>query len=218
MPASDKSADAPKPTVLLADDDRLILATLSHGLRSAGFSTIEAASGTEALRICLQSPPGIAILDYDMTDLSGLEIARALQPAGFPLIFLSAYGDEQIVRAAADLGVMVYLVKPVDPQHLVPTIHTAMRRFSELTALRGESAQLNSALKAARATSIVVGLLMERLKLTEKEAYDRLRLYCRSHNRKITEVAMEILGTAERMHSTLTAISGSVRGGAPDNS
>jgi response regulator NasT len=87
-----------------------------------------------------------------------------------------------------------------------------MRRFSELAALRGESVQLNSALKSARATSIVVGLLMERLKLTEKEAYDRLRQYCRSHNRKITDVALEILGAAERMNSTLTAISGAQGG------
>jgi response regulator NasT len=201
--------------VLLADDDRLILATLSQGLRSAGFPTVEAPSGAAALRLCLESPPGIAILDYDMPDLSGLEIARALQPAAFPLIFLSAYGDDQIVRAAADFGVMAYLVKPVDPLHLVPTIHTAIQRFSELAALRGESAQLNSALKAARATSIVVGLLMERLKLTEKEAYDRLRVYCRSHNRKITDVAMEILGAAERMHATLAAISGIPGSGTP---
>src|SRR5262245_22410786 len=102
----DHSADAPTPTVLLADDDRLILATLSRGLRRAGFTTVEAASGAAALHVCLQAPPAIAVLDYNMPDISGLEIARALQPAGFPLIFLSAYGDDQIVRAAAEFGVM----------------------------------------------------------------------------------------------------------------
>lgn len=204
MPA--RVADESKPTVLLADDDRLILATLSQGLRSAGFPTVEVSSGAAALRYCLESPPGVAVIDYDMPDVSGLEIARALRPASFPLIFLSAYGDDQIVRAAADLGAMAYLVKPIDPLHLVPTIHMAMLRFSEMAALRGESAQLNNALKAARATSIVVGLLMERLRLTEKDAYDRLRAYCRSHNRKITEVAAEILGTTERLHVTLSAI------------
>ncbi|HTQ37203.1 MAG TPA: response regulator [Steroidobacteraceae bacterium] len=201
--------------MLLADDDRLILATLSQGLRSAGFPTIEAASGREALQLCLQSPPDIAILDYELPDISGLEVARALQPAAFPLIFLSAYGDDQIARAAADLGVMAYLVKPIDPVQLVPAIHTAILRFSELAALRGESAQLNAALKAARTTSIVVGLLMERLKLTEKDAYDRLRQYCRSHNRKITEVALEILGTTERMHSLLAAIAAATDGRPP---
>ncbi len=212
---SDRPSDESKPTVLLADDDRLILATLSHGLRSLGFPTVEVSSGAAALRYCLESPPGVAVIDYDMPDVSGLEIARALQPATFPLIFLSAYGDEQIVRAAADLGAMAYLVKPIDPLHLVPTIRMAMLRFAEMSALRGESAQLNSALKAARATSIVVGLLMERLRLTEKDAYDRLRAYCRSNNRKITEVASEILGATERLHSALSAIGASCVGKVP---
>jgi two-component system, response regulator PdtaR len=206
---SDRSADTQNPTVLLADDDRLILATLSQGLRKAGFPTVEASSGAVALRCCLDSPPGIAVLDYDIPDMSGLEIARALYPAPFPLIFLSAYGDDQIVRAAADLGVMAFLVKPIDPLHLVPTIHTVMKRFSDLSTLRGESVQLNSALKAARATSIVVGLLMERLRLSEKEAYDRLRAYCRGHNRKVTEVASEILSATERLHETISMIGSS---------
>ncbi len=71
--------------------------------------------------------------------------------------------------------------------------------------------QLNNALKSARATSIVVGLLMERLCLTAKEAYDRLRAYCRSNNRKITEVAAEILGAAERLNTALTAIGSAPR-------
>lgn len=200
------SPAAEKPNVLLADDDRLILATLSQGLRAAGYRTLDVSSGAAALRCCLESSPDIAVLDYDMPDVSGLEIARALHPANFPIIFLSAYGDEQIVRAAADLGVMAFLVKPIDPLHLIPTFHTVLQRFAELAALRGESAQLNTALKGSRATSVVVGLLMERLRLTEKEAYDKLRAYCRSHNRKITEVAAEILGATERLHATLCTI------------
>ena len=206
MPVPEKLVDVPKLTVLIADDDRLILATLSQGLRSAGFQTIETTEGTQALQACVDSPPSIAIIDYDMPGLNGLDLARALQPAPFPLIFLTAYAEDQIACAAADLGVMGYLVKPVDTPRLVPAMRMAMQRFSELAALRGESVQLNSALKAARTTSIVVGMLMERLKLSEKEAYEKLRTYCRSHNRKITDVASEILGTTDRMHATVAAI------------
>jgi response regulator NasT len=201
-----KEVEAHQRTILLADDDRLILATLSQGLRAAGFVTVEAASGAAALNLCLQAPPSAAVLDYNMPDISGLEIARALQPAAFPLIFLSAYGDDKIVRAAANFGAMAYLIKPIDPPQLVPTILTALSRFSELVALRGESAQLSSALKATRATSIVVGLLMERLHLSEKDAYDRLRLYCRSNNRKVIDVAADILGATDLLNTALTDI------------
>jgi two-component system, response regulator PdtaR len=210
---SDTVADLPKPTVLLADGDRLVLATLSQVVQNAGFTPVETSTGAAALRHCQENPPGIAVIDYDFADVPGIEIARALRPSTFPLIFLSARGGDEIVRTAADSGAMACLLKPVDPLHLVPTLHLALLRFAELAALRGESAQLNAALKGARATSVVVGMLMERLCLTEKDAYDRLRTYCRSNNRKITDVAAEILGATESLHSIQSALG--AMGGKP---
>jgi response regulator NasT len=200
-------------TVLLLDDDRLALATLSRSLRTAGFNTIEAETGPDALQLCIREPPSIAIIDYDLPGLTGLEVARALQGhAAFPLIFLSAYRDDGIVNAAIELGAMAYIVKPVDFSGLVPTIRTVMRRFAELSALRGESAQLNSALQTTRTTSIVVGLLMERLKLSEKQAYERLRQHCRSQNLKVAEVAADMLAVADRFNSVIAGIAASVPG------
>lgn len=195
------------PTVLLVDDDRLILATLSQGLRLAGFRTLEASSGEEALRLAEQTPPSIAVIDYDMPGMSGLEVAEALQTSSaFPLIFLSAYDDERIVQAAVQVGAMAYLLKPLDPLRLVPTLRTALQRYAELAALRGESRQLSAALKSTRAISVVVGQLMERLQLSEKQAYDRLRQYCRSHNRKVADVATDILSTTDHLNSALSEI------------
>jgi response regulator NasT len=204
---SSSPGDSGIPTVLLVDDDRLILATLSRGLSAGGFRTVQAASGTDALELCARQPPNIAIVDYDMPGMTGLELIDTLKSgAEFPVIVLSAYGDDSIVNKAVELGAMAYLVKPVDPSKLVPTIRTVLRRFTELAALRVESMQLNSALKSTRATSIVVGLLMERLRLSEKSAYDRLRHFCRSNNRKVTDVATEILSTTEHLNSFLTGI------------
>jgi response regulator NasT len=199
---------------LLVDDDRLILATLSHGLREGGFRTVEAASGADALQLCIQNPPTVAVIDYDLPGLSGLEVAKALQPSStFPLVFLSAYGDDNIVNAAVELGAMAYLVKPIDPAKLVPTIRTVIQRHTEIAALKGQSAQLSSALKATRATSIVVGLLMERLRLSEKQAYERLRQHCRSQNRKVTDVAADILSAAEMLNSALESVGAALSAG-----
>ena len=103
---------------------------------------------------------------------------------------------------------MAYVVKPIDPPKLTPTVHTVLKRFEDYKTLRGESAQLTSALKTTRTTSIVVGLLMARMNLSERQAYNRLRHYCRSRNRKVVEVASEILGTAELFNNTLSEISG----------
>lgn len=195
--------------MLLVDDDRLILATLAQSLRSAGFITTEADSGAAALQRYADGPPDLAIVDYDIPDMNGLEITRALQTVSpVPVIFLSAYGDDGVVSAAAEAGAMAYVVKPIDPPKLTPTVYTVLKRFEDYKTLRGESAQLTSALKSTRTTSIVVGLLMARMNLSERQAYDRLRHYCRSRNRKVVEVASEILGTAELFNNTLSEISG----------
>ena len=176
------------------DDDRLILTTLSHALREAGFIPVEAATGSAALEICRQSPPDLAIFDYDMPESKGIQVAKTVSDqAQFPIIFLSAFGDDSIVRGAAEAGAMAYLVKPVDPPKLIPTIHTVLKRYAELRSLRLEAEQLAAALKGTRNISIVIGLLMERLHLTESAAYRRLRHYSRSHARKIADVATEIL-------------------------
>ncbi len=205
-PAQSPNATA-SPVVLVADDDRLVLATLSQGLRNAGFSIIEADSGAAALQLCAARPPDIAVIDYQMPDINGLEVAKALQiGATVPVIFLSAYGDNSIVDAAVEAGAMAYLLKPMDPAKLAPTIRATLRRYSEFKTMRGESEQLLSALKGARTTSIVVGLLMARMHLSEKQAYDHLRHYCRSRNRKVTEVAADILGATERLNLTLNDI------------
>jgi AmiR/NasT family two-component response regulator len=213
MPATDAStvdsvaSPAQQVTVLIADDDRLVLTTLSQGLRAAGFATIEAHSGSEALKYCMQSPPSIAILDYDMPDVSGLEIAKTLRVANaFPFIFLSAYGDDEIVRNAGDTGAMAYLLKPIDPLHVIPVIRTALQRFSELRALRGQSVQLTAALQTTRDTSTVVGLLMERLHLSDKDAYDCLRKYARSQSRKVADVASDILTATGKLNTTINDI------------
>lgn len=206
--AIDGIASAPQQvTVLIADDDRLVLTTLSQGLRAAGFATLEASSGSAALKLCAQSPPSIAILDYEMPDASGVDIANTLRVANaFPFIFLSAYGDEAIVRSASDAGAMAYLLKPIDPLHMIPVIRTALQRFSELHALRGQSAQLTSALQMTRDTSTVVGLLMERLQLSDKDAYDRLRKYARSQSRKVADVASDILTATGKLNATINDI------------
>src|SRR5579871_1409604 len=157
--------------VLIVDDDRLILTTVAHALRDAGFLPVEAATGSSALEICRKAPPDVAILDYDMREGTGIEIAKAVrEQAQFPVIFLSAYADDSIVRDATEAGAMAYLVKPVDPPKLMPMSCAVLQRCAERRSLRVEAEQLAIALKGTRDISTVTGVLMQRLQLTEAEA------------------------------------------------
>lgn len=192
--------------LLLADDDRLILATLGRGLRDVGFDVIEAVSGEEAVHLAKEKSPDLAILDVRMPGLSGIETAQRLRrETTVPFIFLSAYGDTDVVKQAAVEGALGYLLKPIDVPQMVPLIEAALARAAEIRALRANEAHLNTALAAGRETSVAVGLLMERKRLTLADAFETLRSYARSQRRKVQDVAGEMVRAAELLNSPKAA-------------
>lgn len=185
-------------TVLVADDDRLVRVTVAGGLRQSGYVVVEAADGIEALERAAELRPDLAILDVRMPRLSGLDAARRLrEELGVPSVILSAYDDKADVDRAGEEGVLGYLVKPIDASQIVPTVETAIRRSRELTDLRESEFHLNRALAQARATSVAIGILMERHRLGEEQAFQALRTRARSQRRKVAEVASEIVGATE---------------------
>lgn len=185
-------------TLLIADDDRLVLATLAEGLRRAGHTVLEAASGEEAIAIAGEQPPDLAILDMRMPGRSGVDVAVWLRErTDTPFIFLSAYGDTAAVEEAVRTGALGYLVKPLDVQQILPTIDAALMRGRELNALLEEEAQLSAALRLGRQTSLAVGILMARDQLTEQAAFNQLRTQARAERRKVSDLAVEVIKAVE---------------------
>ena len=186
--------------LLLADDDRLILSTLGQGLRDAGYEILEATDGKAAVHICEISQPDLAILDIRMPGMSGVEAARLIrEKTQTPFIFLSAYGDKEVVQLAVQEGALAYLVKPVDIPQIVPTIEAALARSAELSELRQSADNLSSALETNRETSMAVGLIMERYRVNRDMAFKILRQYARSERLKLNQLAANLLSAAETL-------------------
>lgn len=191
----------PQRKVLLVDDDRLILATLSSGLAQAGYAVQACASAEEAMRVLGVERPDIAILDVRMPGQSGLELARhLLEHPGLQFIFLTAYGEEDVVQQAVEHGALGYLVKPVDIPQLIPAIEAAIARAADLWNLRKTELQLQTALNENREVSMAVGLLMERRRVSRQQAFEALRTAARTQRRKIGDVAEEVLSAAELLN------------------
>lgn len=187
-----------EPVILLADDDRLALVTLGKGLRQAGYKVLEASSGSQAIKLCQDAKPDLAILDIRMPDMSGLEVAQRIQHhMAIPFVILSAYGDNELVKQAVNYGAVGYLVKPLDVPQLVPSIEAGLQRSAEIRKLRETEKQLNTALSTGRDISTAVGLIMERYRLNNADAFEKLRSFARSQRRKISEIAAEIVQAAE---------------------
>jgi response regulator NasT len=190
----------PQRHILVVDDDRLVLAALAEGLRGAGYRVTGAASGEDALGMVGRDAPDLALLDVRMPGMSGIDLGKELRGQGIPFLFLSAYGDQEIVRQAAEEGALGYLVKPLDIQQIVPSIEAALTRAAEIRKLRESEAQLNAALAGSREISMVVGLLMQRDRLDRTKAFELLRSHARSQRRPLAEVASELLASADKLN------------------
>jgi response regulator NasT len=108
---------------------------------------------------------------------------------------LTAYGQDELVSRAVEAGVFGYLVKPFREQDLLPAIHTARARHEELQAVREEAESLADALAARKVIERAKGLLMEKEKLTEDEAFARLRKASQASQRPLKVIAEAVVAT-----------------------
>ncbi len=183
--------------ILVAEDETLIRLDLRSILERAGFEVCaEARDGEEAVALATATAPDLAILDVRMPRLDGIEAARRiLAERPIPIVMLTAYGQDEIVARAVDVGVFGYLVKPFRETDLVPAIQAARARHLELEALREEAQSLAEALATRKVVERAKGLLMEREGLTEQEAFARLRRASQVSGRPMGVVAEALIAT-----------------------
>lgn len=185
-------------SVLIVDDDRVILNLLAEGLRNLNYRVTTAITGEDAQQLAVTQTFDLAVLDIRMPGISGLELARLFRThGGPPFVFLSAFGDEAVVQEAALAGALGYLVKPVDIRQIVPLIESASARGREIEQLREAAAHLEKALSSEQKTRTAVGVLMLDKGLDREAAFELLRSQARSQRRRIGELAEEVIVAAE---------------------
>ncbi|MBC7105546.1 MAG: response regulator [Firmicutes bacterium] len=122
--------------VLVAEESPLGRQTLKELLMALGCTVVEAATGMQAVARYLQFEPHLVLVDYDLPDVSGLEVGRALLRfnRGANLIL---YGEltSRILWQAYQIGFRDCLVKPLDRRRLLRAVRELLPRGSE----RGEA-------------------------------------------------------------------------------
>ena len=195
--ASEAAGD---PYILIVDDDPALRAMLTEGIRHVGYRIGEAESAEQALAlIATQQPkPDLVLIDVHLPGMSGIELAGRLRvDTEVPFLFISCDSNMALAKLAAEYGALAYLVKPLKFEQIAPGIESALSRAEELRQLHLRETQLDAALNQGRETSIAVGVLMERLRIGRKAAFERLRGTARSQRRSIGEVARELIEAAE---------------------
>ena len=128
-------AGAPKKKVLIVDDTKDILLVVSRRLESWGYEPFTAESGEEGLRIVEEHLPDLVLLDIMMPKMKGRDMCARLKSnpktQHIPVIFLTALGLADHIKAGLDLGADDYIVKPFEPAQLKERIAICLARHDK---------------------------------------------------------------------------------------
>ena len=115
--------------VLAVDDDPQALRYVRDALAGAGYTPVVTGDPEEALRLVGEEKPDLVLLDLMLPGTDGIELMKDILGAGdVPVIFLSAYGRDELIARAFDMGAVDYVVKPFSPTELAARIRAALRK------------------------------------------------------------------------------------------
>jgi signal transduction histidine kinase len=174
---SAQQKDAPPPTVLVVDDDTKNLLALESVLDGSGYRLIKAQTGAAALLALMDGDFAAIVLDVQMPDMSGIELARMIKDRRrtqhIPIIFLTAhYREDEHAMLGYDVGAVDYLTKPINPVVLRSKVNVFVDLFTKTRAL----AEMNRTAQAAEEALRVANMeLAARNEALVREAEERER-------------------------------------------
>src|SRR5687768_16436486 len=185
--------------VLVCEDEGLTALRLQASLKKLGYEVAgEARDGEEAVAAAARLQPDAILMDIRMPKLDGIAATERIMAARpTAIVMITAYSERELVDAALRAGASGYLVKPVSDDQIEPALQVALSRFSELSDLRGEIADLKEALEARKIVERAKGILMRRFQLAEDEAYRRLQKISRDRRQPLKDTAQQLIAAAE---------------------
>jgi DNA-binding response OmpR family regulator len=119
-------------SVLVVDDDPVILRLLQVNFDLEGIDVVTAVDGEEGLNLAQSDPPDLVISDIMMPKVNGLELLAALRSspdtASLPVILLSAKAQVADVQRGLELGADDYITKPFDPLELIDRVYKVLAK------------------------------------------------------------------------------------------
>ena len=185
--------------VIVAEDESLIRMDIVETLRDQGFDVVgEAGDGNRAVELAFELKPDLMVMDIKMPDLDGLSAAEKISDLKIPVVLLTAFSQQELVTRATEVGAMAFLVKPFSPQDLLPAIEIALSRHSQLIALEAEVADLGERLETRKLVERAKGVLSEKMKLTEPEAFRWIQKASMDRRLSMADVSKTVLDQLEK--------------------
>ena len=184
---------------ILAEDDAVIRMDLKEELERQGYLVVgQVGDGQSAVNLARELRPDLVVMDIRMPELDGIAAAEILTREKLaPVVLLTAYSEDDLIERARSAGVVHYVTKPWRQSDLKPAIEIALSRFQEFRTIESKVKDLEDALTTRKVVERAKGVLMEKYKLSEQEAFRRIQKLSMNNRKSMKDVAEAILLTEE---------------------
>lgn len=188
-------------SVLLIDDNPARAEIVEAGLRAAGYRLLARLGGTQDLPARVRElAPDVVVVSTDSPSRDTIEdMRRSTEQQPRPIALFVDQSDPATIAAAMEAGVSAYVVKGLAKDRVRSVLDVAIGHFNRYHAMREELEQARLTLLERKAIDRAKGLLMEQRGLSEDIAYRLLRKLAMNQNKRVGEVAQELLTYAKAL-------------------
>ena len=150
---------------------------LKNIFTKSGYTVVgEAEDGVNTLRMIRAMAPDLVILDFDIQGMNALELAKIVEEDRLaPIIIISNVWERELSEKARESWIFAFMVRPINEGNLLASAETAMMNFERMIQLEKEVNRLKDTIETRKIVEKAKGLLMEKLDMSESEAFSKMQ-------------------------------------------
>lgn len=183
-----------KPRVVVAEDEAIIRLDIVETLTEGGFDVVgQAGDGARAIELAIELKPDLLLTDIKMPGTDGLQAAEAMAELKIPVVLLTAFSSPDLVDRASAAGVYSYVVKPFNPSNLLPALRIALSLHNRMKDSDLAVEEAKEKLETRKLVDRAKGLLTEKMKLNEPEAFRWIQKASMDRRLSMKQVALTVI-------------------------
>ncbi len=188
-----------KAQITVAMQNEQAAEKIKYALQRNGFSVDICTSGNETLRKVRTGPPDILLVNFEMPDVTGLEVATILGDENLCsiILFITNTQRDFCVSIVEDYDITL-LLKPINRVALLSTIDTVLQNRRRMGKMEKELKQLKKGLEERKIIEKAKGILMKRKSISEGEAYRRIQKMSMDSRVAMRDIALKIVELSQK--------------------